>query len=101
MLQLVALHTLAAQRTSEGLERNPALSRKGGGEVGSIYSSLFTYNKYQVKDWKFIHKWMPQNSITTRVDLLTDTSFLDPQGWNNLQGVRILRPLGGLRLWWR
>jgi hypothetical protein len=77
MLQLVALHTLAARRTSEGLERNLALSRKGGGEVGSICSSLYTYNKYQIRNWKFIHKWITQNSITTKVDLLTDTSFLD------------------------
>jgi hypothetical protein len=100
MLQLVALYTLATQTTSEGLERNPALSRKGGGEVGSIFSSLFTYNKYQVRSWKFIHKWIPQNSITTKVDLLTGTSFLD-LGWNNVHGVRILRLMGRLRLWWR
>jgi hypothetical protein len=58
MLKLVALHTLAAQRTSQGLERNLALRRKGGGEVGSIYSSLFKY-KYQVRNWKFINKWIP------------------------------------------
>ena len=101
MLQLVVLHTLVAWRTLEGLERNLALNRKGGGEVGSICLSLFTYNKYQVKDWKFIHKWMLQNSITTRVDILIGMSFLDPRGWNNLHGVRILRPLGGLKLWWR
>jgi hypothetical protein len=77
MLQLVALHTLVAQTTSEGLERNPALRRKGGGEVGSICSSLFTYNKYHVRNWEFINKWNPQNSITTNANLLTGTSFLD------------------------
>jgi hypothetical protein len=81
------------------LERYPTLRRKGGGEVGSICSSLFTY-KYQVRNWKFIYKWIPQNSITTKVDLLIGMSFLD-LGLNNLHGVRILRPLRRLRLWWR
>jgi hypothetical protein len=76
MLKLVALHTLAAQKTSQGLEGNPALKRKGGGEVGLICSSLFTY-KYQVRNWKFINKWIPQNSITTNANLLIGTSLLD------------------------
>jgi hypothetical protein len=96
MLQLVALHTLAAEKTSQGLERNPALGTKDGAEVGSIYSSLFTY-KYQVRNWKFINKWILQNSITTNANLLIGTSLLD-LGWNNLHSVRILRPLGKLRL---
>jgi hypothetical protein len=95
----VALHTQAVEKTSQGLERNPALRRKGGAEVGSICSSLFTY-KYQVRNWKFINKWIPQNSITTKANLLTGTSLLD-LGWNNLHSVKILRPLGKLRFWWR
>jgi hypothetical protein len=83
MLKLMALHTLVAQTTSEGLERNPELRIKDDGEVGSIYSSFFTYNKYPVRNWQFINKWNPQNSITTNANLLTGTSFLD-LGWNNL-----------------
>jgi hypothetical protein len=55
MLQLVAQYILAAEKTPQGLERNPALGRKGSVEVGSICSSLFTY-KYQVRNWKFINK---------------------------------------------
>jgi hypothetical protein len=69
MLKLVALHTLAAQRTSQGLEGNLAIKKKGGGEVGSICSSLFTY-KYQVRNWKFINKWISQNYITSNTNLL-------------------------------
>jgi hypothetical protein len=99
MLKLVALHTLATQSTSQGLERNPALKRKGGREVGSICSSLFIY-KYQVRIWKFINKWIPQNSITSNANLLISTSLLD-LGWNNLHSVGILKPLSNLRLWWR
>jgi hypothetical protein len=97
MLKLMALHTLVAQRTSQDLEENPALRRKGGVEVGLVCSSLFTY-KYQVRNWKFINKWIPQNSITRNANLQTGTSLLD-LGWNNLRRVRILRPLGNLRLW--
>jgi hypothetical protein len=96
MLQLVAQYILAAEKTPQGLERNPALGRKGSVEVGSICSSLFTY-KYQVRNWKFINKWILQNSITTNANLLIGTSLLD-LGWNNLHSVRILRPLGKLRL---
>jgi hypothetical protein len=99
MLQLVALHTLVAEKTSEGLERNPVLRRKGGVEVGSICSSFFTY-KYQARNWKFINKWIPQNSITTKANLLTSMSLLD-LGWNNLHRIRILRLMGKLRLWWK
>jgi hypothetical protein len=85
MLQLVALLILTAENTFQGLEGNPALGRKGGAEVGSICSSLFTY-KYQVRNWKFINKWIPQNSITTNANLLTGTSLLD-LGWNNLHSA--------------
>ena len=40
MLYLVALHTLAVQRASQGLERNWALNKKGSEVVGSIYQPL-------------------------------------------------------------
>ena len=76
MLQLVVLHTWATEKTSQGLERNPVLRIKGGGEVGSICSSLFTY-KYQVRNWKFINKWVLQNFKTTKANLLTSTSLLN------------------------
>jgi hypothetical protein len=82
------MKTLAVHTTAEGLERNPVLRRKGSGKVGSICSSLFTF-KYQVRNWKNIHKWISKNSITTKADLLIGTSFLD-LGWNNLHTVRIL-----------
>jgi hypothetical protein len=64
MLQLVALFILTAENTFQGLEGNPALGRKGGAEVGSICSSLFTY-KYQVRNWKFINKWIPSLPMQT------------------------------------
>ena len=76
MLNLVALLKLATQRTSQGLEGNLVIRRKGGGEVGSIYSSFFTY-KYQVRNWKLINKWIQQNYITTNTNLLIGMSLLN------------------------
>jgi hypothetical protein len=75
MLQLVALHTRAVEKTSLGLERNPTLRRKGGAEVGSIYSSLFSY-KYQVRNWKFINKWIPQIPLLLKQTYLLARLFL-------------------------
>jgi hypothetical protein len=78
MLQLVALYIQAVEKTSQGLERNPALKRKGCAEVDSICLSPFIY-KYQVRNWKFINKWIPQNSIpetTGQVEALVE---MEPQ----------------------
>jgi hypothetical protein len=43
--------------------------------VGSIYSSLFSY-KYQVRNWKFINKWIPQIPLLLKQTYLLARLFL-------------------------